>query len=59
VTVTAGGLVARNDDKFVAMTTALAISTGLAALIAGLLRLGFLASFISSRSSRASSSGSH
>src|SRR3954471_12810477 len=33
------------DSKFVAMTAALAITTGLAALIAGVLRLGFLASF--------------
>jgi len=32
---------------FVAHTTALAIATGLIALVAGLLRLGFLASFIS------------
>ena len=29
------------------MTTALAITTGIAALLAGLLRLGFLAGFIS------------
>jgi high affinity sulfate transporter 1 len=34
-------------DRFTAMTAALAIATGLAALLAGLLRLGFLASFIS------------
>jgi high affinity sulfate transporter 1 len=34
-------------DRFVAMTAALAIATGLAALLCGLLRLGFLASFIS------------
>ena len=32
---------------FVAHTTALAVATGLIALVAGLLRLGFLASFIS------------
>jgi MFS superfamily sulfate permease-like transporter len=35
------------SSAFVTMTAALAISAGLAALIAGLLRLGFLASFIS------------
>jgi MFS superfamily sulfate permease-like transporter len=35
------------DSEFVAMTAGLAIATGLAALIAGLLRLGFLATFIS------------
>ena len=34
-------------DRFVAMTAALAVATGLTALLAGLLRLGFLASFIS------------
>src|SRR5271154_4170759 len=34
-------------DRFTAMTAALAITTGLAALLAGVLRLGFLASFIS------------
>lgn len=34
-------------DRFAAMTAALAIATGLCALLAGLLRLGFLASFIS------------
>jgi SulP family sulfate permease len=34
-------------SRFVALTAGLAITTGLAALIAGLLRLGFLASFIS------------
>ena len=44
---TVADLVARSDDKFVTMTAALAITTGLAALLAGLLRLGFLASFIS------------
>lgn len=37
----------QGDDKFVAFTAALAITTGLAALAAGLLRLGFLANFIS------------
>ena len=35
------------SDRFVAMTTALAIVTGLLGIAAGLLRLGFLASFIS------------
>jgi SulP family sulfate permease len=44
---TVGALVAHSGDRFVAMTAALAIATGLAALLAGLLRLGFLASFIS------------
>ena len=42
-----GNAVAGNGDQFVATTAALAICVGLAALIAGLLRLGFLASFIS------------
>jgi sulfate permease, SulP family len=36
-----------NADRFTAMTAALAITTGLAALLAGVLRLGFLANFIS------------
>jgi sulfate permease, SulP family len=40
-------LVARGDAKLAAMTAALAIVIGLAALVAGVLRLGFLASFIS------------
>jgi high affinity sulfate transporter 1 len=46
---TVGALVADSagSGRFLAMTTALAIATGLAALVAGLLRLGFLASFIS------------
>ena len=44
---TVADVVARSDDKFVTMTTALAIATGIAALLAGLLRLGFLAGFIS------------
>jgi sulfate permease, SulP family len=44
---TVAALVPAGSDKFLAMTTALAIATGLAALLAGLLRLGFLASFIS------------
>jgi sulfate permease, SulP family len=39
--------VVSGGDNFATMTAALAICTGLAALIAGLLRLGFLASFIS------------
>ena len=42
-----GNAVAGNGDQFVATTAALAICVGLAALIAGLLRLGFLADFIS------------
>src|SRR4051795_12874764 len=44
---TVASIVPVGDSKFVAMTAGLAIATGLAALIAGLLRLGFLASFIS------------
>jgi sulfate permease, SulP family len=35
------------DDRFVELTAALAITTGLLALVAGLGRLGFLANFIS------------
>ena len=42
-----GNAVAGNGGQFVATTAALAICVGLAALIAGLLRLGFVASFIS------------
>ena len=42
-----GNAVAGNGDQFVATTAALAICVGFAALIAGLLRLGFLANFIS------------
>ncbi|HEX4305892.1 MAG TPA: SulP family inorganic anion transporter [Solirubrobacterales bacterium] len=44
---TVGDLVAHSSGDFLAFTTALAITTGAAALIAGVLRLGFLASFIS------------
>ena len=44
---TVADLVAPSGDKFVTMTAALAIATGIAALLAGILRLGFLASFIS------------
>ncbi|MGN6588503.1 MAG: SulP family inorganic anion transporter [Solirubrobacterales bacterium] len=44
---TVGNLVAHNSDQFLAFTTGLAIAAGAAALIAGLLRLGFLANFIS------------
>ena len=42
-----GNAVAGDGSQFVATTAALAICVGLAALIAGLLRLGFVASFIS------------
>ena len=42
-----GNAVAGNGGQFVATTAALAICVGLAALIAGLLRLGFVANFIS------------
>jgi sulfate permease, SulP family len=38
---------AAGTDAFAQLTTALAIATGVAALVAGLARLGFLASFIS------------
>jgi SulP family sulfate permease len=44
---TVAALVPAGGGAFAAMTTALAIATGLCALVAGLLRLGFLASFIS------------
>ena len=37
----------QGSDQFVQLTVALAITTGVAAVVAGLLRLGFLASFIS------------
>jgi high affinity sulfate transporter 1 len=37
----------QGSDAFVALTVALAITVGIAALVAGLLRLGFVASFIS------------
>ena len=42
-----GNAVAGNGGQFVATTAALAICVGLAALVAGALRLGFVASFIS------------
>jgi sulfate permease, SulP family len=44
---TVAELVPVGGDRFTVMTAALAITTGFAALLAGLLRLGFLASFIS------------
>src|ERR1700753_3259913 len=44
---TIAGYATAGSGQFVAMTAALAISAGMAALIAGLLRLGFLANFIS------------
>jgi sulfate permease, SulP family len=44
---TVAALVPVGDGRFAALTAGLAITTGLAALLAGLLRLGFLASFIS------------
>ncbi|MGD9889941.1 MAG: SulP family inorganic anion transporter [Dehalococcoidia bacterium] len=40
-------VVTPGSPEFVTLTTALAISVGVAALVAGLLRLGFLASFVS------------
>jgi high affinity sulfate transporter 1 len=42
-----GTYVAPNSGAFVTLTAALAISTGVVAMVAGLLRLGFLANFIS------------
>ena len=42
-----GNAVAGNGDQFVTTSAALAIGVGLAALAAGVLRLGFLANFIS------------
>jgi high affinity sulfate transporter 1 len=44
---TIGEYAAGGSGRFAALTAALAISAGMAALIAGLLRLGFLANFIS------------
>ncbi len=44
---TVGTYASQGSDKFVAFTAGLAIATGIVALIAGLLRLGFLANFIS------------
>jgi SulP family sulfate permease len=44
---TVADVVAGSSHAFPAMTAALAITTGAAALVAGVLRLGFLASFIS------------
>src|SRR3954447_21674989 len=42
-----GGFAHTGSREFVALTAALAIVTGLLALLAGLARLGFLASFVS------------
>jgi SulP family sulfate permease len=42
-----GDLVAQNTDMFVQLTITMALTVGIAALVAGLLRLGFLANFIS------------
>jgi len=42
-----GDLAAGGTDEFVALTVTLALATGIAAAVAGLLRLGFLAGFIS------------
>ena len=44
---TVSDLVGAGDERFAAFTAALALAAGLAALVAGLLRLGFLADFIS------------
>ena len=44
---TVADLIPAGDGRFAAFTAGLAITTGIAALLAGLLRLGFLANFIS------------
>jgi len=44
---TVADLVAGDSGEFVAMTAALAITVGIVAILAGLLRLGFVASFVS------------
>jgi len=44
---TVADLVPAGDNRFAAFTAGLALTTGLVALITGLLRLGFLANFIS------------
>jgi len=44
---TVGDYATAGSGNFIAMTAALAIAVGIAALVAGLLRLGFLANFIS------------
>lgn len=53
---TVGDYATTGSEYFVAMTAALGIAVGIAALIAGLLRLGFLRTSYPSRCSRASSS---
>jgi high affinity sulfate transporter 1 len=42
-----GDLAAQNTDLFLQLTITMSLTVGIAALVAGLLRLGFLASFIS------------
>jgi sulfate permease, SulP family len=44
---TVGEFATQSSKQFVAFTAALAITVGVAALVAGVLRLGFLANFIS------------
>ena len=44
---TVADLIPEGDARFAALTAGLALTTGIAALLAGLLRLGFLANFIS------------
>lgn len=44
---TVGAFAAGGSGKFVVMSAALAVSAGVILLVAGLLRLGFIASFIS------------
>jgi sulfate permease, SulP family len=44
---TVGDIVAGNSGAFVEMTAALAVTVGIVAVVSGLLRLGFVASFVS------------
>ena len=44
---TVGDIVAGNSGEFVQMTAALALTVGITAIVAGLLRLGFVANFVS------------
>ena len=44
---TVADIVARSDSSYAAFTAGLALTAGIAALLAGVLRLGFLANFIS------------
>ncbi|CAM3175121.1 SulP family inorganic anion transporter [Stackebrandtia soli] len=44
---TIGGLAASSGDRYVALTVALALATGVVGMLAGLLRFGFIANLIS------------